>query len=398
MGTEAAVETLRPVRIRRIRLMAIRAPLTFQRTLSKGAVSVGSADPSVGAPVLILVETDDGTVGYGQVRPPTPWLGETTEGILAAIRHYYSRVLFESDVLAYEQLPDLLEARLPGNTVARAGLEMALLDLIGKRVGLPVYALLGGSRRDIPLDWSISLNPPQRMLEEALTGVRKYGVSIICLKAGPSERWREDVEVFRAVRQAVGPDVEIGMDPNEGYDLPTALRVTRALAGERIAYLEQPLPRHQLSDLRALRGQAGVPILLDESAITLADAYRAVEAEAGDGLVLKIWKSGGLTGARKMAAVASAGGRLATVGGVAHGSLLEAAACAHLYASLGSPAMAAEFALGLNVVDVDPIAKQPEDFVLRDGRTRVPDSPGLGITIDEAAAEDIAVVNHAVEA
>lgn len=397
MTPHAAVEPAARIHLRRIDLTAIRVRLTFQRTLSKGAVSAGSSDPTVGAPVLIRLESDEGVVGYGQVRPPTPWLGETTDSIIAAIRHYYAPVLLGSDAAAWELLPGLLEARLPGNSVARAGLEMALLDLVGKRLEMPVYAVLGGGRREIPLDWSISLNPPERMVDEALTGVKKYGVSIICLKAGPAERWQEDVAAFKAVRGAVGSEVEIGMDPNEGYDLPTALRVTRALESERIAYMEQPLPRDQLAELRALRGQAGVPVLLDESAITLADAYRAVTAGAGDGLVLKLWKSGGITGARKMATIAAAGGALATVGGVAHGSLLEAAACAHLYSSLPAPALAAEFALGLNVVDSDPVARQPAEFVLAGGKTRAPELPGLGIQVDEAVVAEIALVRHTVE-
>lgn len=386
-----------PVRVRRIEVRPIRVQLTFQRTLAKGAVSVGGSDPSVGAPVLIRVESDDGAVGYGQVRPPTPWLGESTDSIVSAIRHYYGPVVLEHDAAEWELMPARLEARLPGNTVARAGLEMALLDLVARRRGLPVYALFGGSRRDIPLDWSISLNPSERMLEEALTGVRRYGVGIICLKAGPSERWAEDVAVFKAVRAAVGPDVEIGMDPNEGYDLPTALRVCAALESERIAYLEQPLPRDQLDGLRILRGRAGAPILLDESAITLADSQRAIAAGAADGLVLKLWKSGGIVGARRMANVAGAAGVQATVGGVAHGSLLEAAACAHLYCSLPDPALAAEFALGLNVVDRDPIAVQPPHFTLVEGRSRVPESPGLGIEIDEAAVHEISLATHSVE-
>lgn len=386
-----------PVRVRRIELRPLRVKLTFQRTLSKGAVAVGGSDPSVGAPVLIKVESDDGAVGYGQVRPPTPWLGETTEGIVSAIRHYYGPVVLEHDAAEWELLPARLEARLPANTVARAGLEMALLDLVGRRLDTPVYALFGGSPREIPLDWSISLNPPERMIEEALKGVREYGVGIICLKAGPGERWAEDVEVFKAVRGAVGPEVEIGMDPNEGYDLPTALRVAQALEPERVAYLEQPLQRDQLDGLRALRSRAGTPILLDESAISLADAQRALVAAAGDGLVLKIWKSGGIVGARRMATLAGAAGVLATVGGVAHGSLLEAAACAHLYASLPSPALAAEFALGLNVVDRDPIAIQPPQFVLAGGKTAVPAGPGLGIAIDVDAVREHTLATHVVE-
>jgi L-alanine-DL-glutamate epimerase-like enolase superfamily enzyme len=397
MNKELAAAMVPMIEIRRLEVIPIRVRLTFQRKLSKGQVSLGGADPRVGAPVLIRVESAAGVVGVGQVRPPTPWLGESTDSIVSAVRDYYGPSILRTDAAETELLGRRLDAVLPGNTVARAGLEMAVLDLVGKTLGLPVYSLLGGARREIPLDWSISLNASEVMVAEAMKGVNQHGVGIICLKAGPSRRWREDVEVFRAVRAAVGQEVEIGIDPNEGYDLPTAIRVLRELEPERVAYVEQPLPRSDLDGFRILRGQAGVPILLDESAITLLDAFRAVQSGAGDALVLKIWKSGGILGARKMAALADAAGVGVTVGGVAHGSLLEAAACAHLYSSLEAPGFAAEFALGLNVVDNDPIAKQPDGFVLANGTTTAPAGPGLGIEVDPAAVEEVALARHTVE-
>jgi muconate cycloisomerase len=222
-------------------------------------------------------------------------------------------------------------------------------------------------------------------------------VRAICLKVGPSERWREDIEVFQQVRSAVGTDVAIGMDPNEGYDLPTMLRVIRGLQDDEIAYIEQPLPRYDLDGLRLLRSQGGAPVFVDESAITLADAFRVISSGACDALVLKLWKSGGFAGARKMAALAEAAGARTTLGGVAQGSILEAAACAHLYASLGVPPMAAEFVLGLNVVDDDPIVALPDSFAVKNGTAEVPAGPGLGVEVDMAAARELALASITIE-
>ncbi len=389
--------TQRALTIRRVEVIPIRVRLSFKRTLSKGPVSEGAADPIVGAPVLVRIETDGGAVGYAQVRPPTPWLGETTESIIAAIRRYYGPAIIGLSVHDRQEALRRFDAMLPRNSVAQAALEIALHDVAGRALGVPVYALLGGSRQEIPLDWSVSLNPDEKMVEESVRAVRQHGVRIICLKVGPRERWAADVAIFKAVRGAVGPDVEIGIDPNEGYDAATTIRVLRQLESDHVAYVEQPLPRADVAGLRALRGASDAPLLIDESAITLAETLHVIQASACDGIVLKLWKTSGLTGARAMGALAHSAGLSTTIGGVAHGSVLEAAACAHLYSSLPARAMAAEFVLGLNVVDLDPVVGLPADFTPRNGSVITPDGPGLGVEVDMEKVGEIALGRYSVE-
>ena len=385
------------VTIRRIEVLPVKSKLTFHRVLSKGAVSSAHDADWVGDPVIVRLESADGVIGTSQVRPPIPWLGETTQSIVSSIQHYYAPTLLGANVAEREATMLRLERLLPGNTVALAGLDIAMHDLVARSYGIPVYALLGGAQVTIPLDWSVSLNPAQKIVAEAARAVHEFGVRTVCLKVGPSERWREDIKVFRQVRSEVGGDVAIGMDPNEGYDLPTTLRVIRGLQDDEIAYLEQPLPRHDLDGLRLLRSQGGAPVFVDESAITLADAFRVISSGACDAVVLKLWKSGGFAGARKMAALAEAAGAGTTLGGVAQGSVLEAAACAHLYASLGVPPMAAEFVLGLNVVDDDPIVALPDGFAIKNGTAEVPAGPGLGVEADMAAARELALATIIIE-
>jgi L-alanine-DL-glutamate epimerase-like enolase superfamily enzyme len=383
--------------IQRVEIMPLKVQLTFRRTLSKGVVAGGDARPWVGDPVLIKVESVDGVIGFGQVRPPTPWLGETTDSIVAALRHYYGPALIGANALELELIGPMLERLLPANSVALAGIDMALHDLVGRTVGLPVYALRGGTRRSIPLDWSISLNPVDSMVDEAARAVSEFGVRTICLKMGPSAHWEEDIATFKRVRSAVGHGVEIGVDPNEGYDLSTTLRELRALEDERVAYVEQPLHRDDHEGLRLLRAQGMAPLLIDESAIHASDVQRLIAHGCCDGLVLKLWKSGGFSGVRRMATLAEAAGLQTTLGGVAHGSMIEAAACAHVYSSLAVQPMAGEFILGLNVVDVDPIATAASDFTIKDGCVFAPSAPGLGIEVDLDAARKRALATFTVD-
>jgi L-alanine-DL-glutamate epimerase-like enolase superfamily enzyme len=391
------VETVPAVTIRRVEIMPLKVQLKFRRTLSKGVVAGDDARPWVGDPVLIKVESTDGVAGFGQVRPPTPWLGETTDSIVAALRHYYGPALIGANALERELLGPALNRLLPSNSVALAGIDIALHDLVGKTYGLPVYALLGGTRRSIPLDWSISLNPLDSMVAEAVRAVSEFGVRTICLKMGPSARWEEDIATFKRVRSEVGPSVEIGIDPNEGYDLSTTLRVVRSLENERVAYVEQPMHRDDHEGLRLLRAQGAAQLLIDESAIHASDVQRLIAHGCCDGLVLKLWKSGGFSGVRQMATLAEAAGLQTTLGGVAHGSIIEAAACAHVYSSLAAQPMAAEFVLGLNVVDVDPISSASADFSVKDGNVSAPSAPGLGVEVDLEAAKHHALATFTVD-
>ena len=388
----------RAVPIRVVEILPLRLPLRFKRTLSKGVVAGAGRPDWVADPVLVRVESEDGLSGYGQVRPPIPWLGETTASIATSIRHGYAPLLVGADALQREALATAMEAALPGNSVARAAIDIALHDLVGRTLGTPVSSLLGGSPQEIHLDWSISLNPPDAMLAEADQAVKRYGVSLLCVKMGPSSHWRADVEIFRAIRAAVGPDVEIGIDPNEGYDLSTCLRVLRLLESDRVAYVEQPLLRDDVEGLIALRRQGLAPVYLDESASHPSEVQRLIVAGGCDGIVLKLWKSGGFGGARRMAVLAEANGVHTTIGGVAQGSIIEAAACAHLAASLAVPPLGAEFILGLNVVDDDPFTALPPEMTPSAGRALPPSGPGLGVEVDIEAARSLALADIVVDA
>jgi L-alanine-DL-glutamate epimerase-like enolase superfamily enzyme len=386
-----------PVIVRLVEVLPLRLPLRFRRTLSKGVVAGDGRPDWVADPVLVRVESAEGVSGYGQVRPPIPWFGETTAGIVTALRHCYAPLVVGHDITERETIGAAMEAALPGNPVARCALEVALHDLVARSHGIAVHSLLGGPSREIELDWSISLNPLDAMVAEAEQAVTRYGVSLLCLKMGPAPRWREDVETFRAVRAAVGPGVEIGVDPNEGYDLATTLRLLRTLEEESVAYVEQPLPRDDVEGLIALRRLGLAPVYLDESASHLSEAQRLIVKGGCDGVVLKLWKSGGFLGAQRLAALADLGGVRTTLGGVAQGSVLEAAACAHLASSLVKPPLGAEFILGLNVVDTDPLVPLPDEMRPVAGRVIPPRGPGLGVEVDIEAARSLALADLVVE-
>jgi L-alanine-DL-glutamate epimerase-like enolase superfamily enzyme len=377
------------VKIERIDVVVTGLTTRVRRMMSSGPYDTGDATSLLGKPVLVRIHAD-GVVGYGQVRPTAPghFVADTVHSVVAAITEIYGPYLLGRDVLDLDRTWADFDNLLPGNSNARAALDYALHDAAGKALGLPVHKLIGGlCQETIPLEWSVSLAPRETMVEDAVRAVEEFGIGVLCLKAGAPDGWRQDVANFAAVRDRVGPDVVIGVDPNTGWQVSETIAAMRALAPMDLGYVEQPIARRDLAGLARIRRAAeGVPIMADESLFTLEDALQLARSEAVDVLCIKLYKTGGIRMAKRITAVAQAANMRVNVGGLAVQSQLEAAAGAHFCASIpaGSVMPGAEFIFGLGVVDMDPLVGST-DFVIRDGHVRPPDGPGLGIEIDETA-------------
>jgi L-alanine-DL-glutamate epimerase-like enolase superfamily enzyme len=239
---------------------------------------------------------------------------------------------------------------------------------------------------------------PKKMVDDAERAVHEFGIKVLCIKAGHPSGWREDAKHFRLVREAVGEDVTIGMDPNTGWSVPEALQALHGLKEHRVDYLEQPVKRHDLAGMAAIRRAAtGVPLMADEACQSIHDAHAIIAAEAADVLCIKLYKHGGITPARKIAAIAEAGNIKINCGGLAVLSQLEAAAGAHFYATRPAEHVmpAGEFIFGLGVIGPDPLAPA-SDFVVKDGHVTPPSGPGFGITIDENALDELTLLKESV--
>jgi L-alanine-DL-glutamate epimerase-like enolase superfamily enzyme len=225
------------------------------------------------------------------------------------------------------------------------------------------------------------------MVRDALRAIEEFNVPVLCMKAGGPSGWRRDAHNFAAIRKMIGADIKLGVDPNCGWHLSDAKRAISAMAEEQLDYVEQPIERRDFAGLATLRDYMdGIPLMADESLMTLRDAYELAQARAVDVFCIKLYKVGGLKCAKKIAAVAEASGTLLNVGGLAAFSQLEAAAAAHFYASTPPEHMmpAGEFLFGVGAIGPDPLVPET-DFVVKDGHVTLPDRPGLGIEINERA-------------
>jgi L-alanine-DL-glutamate epimerase-like enolase superfamily enzyme len=376
--------------IDRIEIFVTALTTRVQRIFSSGSYDTGPMEELLGKPVLVKLYAD-GVIGCAQIRPISPghFVADTTHSVVAAIREIYGPALIGKSIFDLESIDAMFASRLAGNPAARAVLDIAVRDAQGKALDTPLYNLIGGCCQPrIPLEWSVSMaEDTSTMVAEAKRAVDEFGIRVLCLKMAHRKGWRQDVKNFEAVRRAVGDDVMIGVDPNTGWTLADALSCIRELRRLDLGYIEQPIARRDLEGLAEVRRAAdGVPVMADEALFTLQDAYALAQARAVDAFCIKLYKVGGITAARKIAAVAEAANIQLNCGGLAVQSQLEAAAGAHFYASTPQHRMlgAAEFLFGLNTIAKDPLVPET-DFVARDGHVNVPSGPGLGITIDEGA-------------
>jgi L-alanine-DL-glutamate epimerase-like enolase superfamily enzyme len=390
------------MRIERIEICVTDLKTRLQRQRSTGPYDTGAPGALLGKPVLVKIFAE-GIVGYGQIRPLAPHhsMPDTYATMISMIKHVCGPRLIGQRIFDVEGIHALFDNLAPANYMARAAIDAALYDAIGKATNQPVYNLIGGlAQPRIPLEWSISMAAdPKKMVADAERALHEFGIKVLCIKSGHPDGWQQDAKHFRAIREAVGTDATIGMDPNTGWTVADTLQALRALQEHRVDYLEQPVKRHDLAGMAAIRRAAtGVPLMADESCLSIQDAHAIVAAEAADVLCIKLYKHGGITPARKIAAIAEAANVKINCGGLAVLSQLEAAAGAHFYASrpAGQVMPAGEFIFGLGVIGPDPLVPQTE-FVVKDGHVVPPSGPGLGVTVDETALDALTLLKETVQ-
>lgn len=335
----------------------------------------------VGDHVLTRVHTDEGIIGYGEGAPMVSYSDETQKDILNGVLDYLAPAVVGMDPFDLEAIHHRMEQVLPGHHFAKASIDLALYDIMGKKLNVPAYQLLGGKVRDhIPLAWVVGIGGIDEMVEEAVSYVNRYGFETVKLKIGREPQ--KDLDVVREVRAALGPNVKIRVDANQGYDVSTAIKTLRKMEQYDLELVEQPVAKWNILGMAEVAAALDTPIEADESMFGYHDAMTLIKLKACDIINIKIMKPCGLYGSKKVAAVAEAAGLTCLIG-----SMVEfgpgTAAGLHFAAAHRVVAHACEqvggFLFAGDVVE--------EDFGLSavvNGSLKVPEGPGLGITMKEA--------------
>jgi len=246
--------------------------------------------------VFIRLETETGLVGWGCSAPDTV-TSETKQTVLKSFE-VAKRLVIGCDPTRINLVNYALDSDLQGNPSLKASVNLAMYDIIGKMAGMPLFRLLGGYREKIETSVTIGLNSTDLMVKKAKQIVFD-GFSIIKIKCGVNVE--KDIENILAIREAVGSTIKLRLDANEGYSVEEALRVIKAIEekGADIELLEQPTKASYLYSLKEVTHQSPVPIMADETALTLKDSVKLLKHEIADMINIKLMKIGGLTNAVK---------------------------------------------------------------------------------------------------
>jgi muconate cycloisomerase len=333
---------------------------------------------------FVRVETRGGLVGWGEAAclgGPT-WSEESVESVQATIERYLAPWLVGRDADAIEPIRREMARRVQGNPFARAAVEMALWDVNGRALGVPVHRLLGGRVRDrVPLSWSLAVTSPEAEIEEAREKTA-LGHRIFKIKTA-AHPVAHDVERVRRIREAVGPDVALRVDANQGWDRPTALAAIRALEPHGLDFVEQPVPRWDLDGMAEIARRVSVPIMADESCASPHDALAIARLGGVSILALKVTKSAGLLGAMAVARIAEAAGMTCYVGCMIETSLGTAA---YLHVALAAAPVTWGCELFGPLLLKADVVRRPVQYA--DGAILALDGPGLGVEIDETALKN----------
>jgi L-alanine-DL-glutamate epimerase-like enolase superfamily enzyme len=322
--------------------------------------------------VLLKVYTDNGLVGLGEAAPDPEVTGETQESALQVLQRA-APSLAGRDPFALEALLQGFEEEFYGQPSAMAALDMALYDLQGKALGVPVHQLLGGMARPaMDIYPVVPLMPPQEMADLAALFVRQ-GFLALKLKVGTNPD--EDQARVQAVRQAVGSEVRLRIDVNQGWHTAqVAIPAIRRLSRYHVEWIEQPVDAEDLDALAEVTQAVKVPIMVDEGCLTPQDALAVVYKGAANLINIKLMKCGGLYRALQVCAIAEAAGIPCIVGSMGESSIASAAGL-HLFAARQN--LIAGEVIGPLFLEGD-IAT---GFETDGNRALVPLRPGLGVQL-----------------
>ena len=323
--------------------------------------------------IIIKVITDTGETGFGSAPPTAVITGDSQDSIVAAIRDTLGPKLIGKDIDNLEEIMTILDQAMLHNSSAKAALDIAVYDLFGQLHQIPLYKLFGGYRNTLTTDLTISVNAPEEMVRDALEAVAA-GYDELKIKVGTDAAL--DLKRVQAIRVAVGYDVKIRLDANQGWTPKEAVRTIRRFEEMALAIelIEQPVKAHDFDGLRYITESVETDVMADEAAFGPYEVFKLLSMSACDLINIKLMKAGGLHNALKIANFAETLGIPCMMG-----CMLES--------KVGITA-AASLAAGKRIVnraDLDAAVLLAQDPVVggvsfNKNQIILPDVPGLGIT------------------
>lgn len=251
--------------------------------------------------VLVRITTNEGIVGFGECSPYMPINGESQDTCFT-VGGYFARLLKGKNALDIPGNIAAMDATIYGNSSIKSAFDMALYDIAAQHAGLPLYKFIGGeNNKTIVTDYTVSIGEPGKMAADALK-IQADGYPAIKVKLGKDGK--KDVERIRAIRKAVGNDIPVRIDANQGWSVEEAITTLKALSQFDIQHCEEPIPRWAFMQLPRVKQESPIAIMADECCGDDHDAERLIALKACDYMNIKLGKSGGIYKGLKMVRMA----------------------------------------------------------------------------------------------
>jgi muconate/chloromuconate cycloisomerase len=334
--------------------------------------------------VVLRMTTDDGLCGLGETDPHPGFAAESPETVMQVIRRYLGPAVLGMDPGNLVALHTKMDSVVSGSPFAKAPIDIAAYDLLGQAWGVPVYQLLGGQVRDrVPMIWPIGGGTPEENVQEVVTKLEE-GYRTLHVKLGALSP-EEDIARIKAIRAAVGPDIFIMVDINQGWDRSTALRTIRQLEKFNLSIIEQPVPAWDIESMAKIQATVDTPISADEALHSTHQAVELIRRDAAHAFSLKNGKCGGLFRTRQIAAIIEAAGWPCFVNSMIEMGI-SVAASLHLAASVPNlighgHALMSNLRIKEDILVEDSFQYDDEDILVPQ------DCKGLGVKIDEEKLE-----------
>lgn len=290
-------------------------------------ISLGTIDHSISA--IVKIETDEGLVGYGEGSPGILITGETLKGTSECIE-LFEKQLIGVDPLDIEKVHSVMNSVAAHAPSAKTAIDIACYDLLGKKANLPLYKLLGGYASAVQTDMTIGLDTPEVMKNKAKLAISQ-GFDTLKIKVGTGSD--SDIARLKAIREAIGSQVKIRLDANQGWKPKEAVNMINRLSEYDIELVEQPVAYHDIDGLAFVTKNVTTPIMSDESCFNSNDALRLIRAHAVDFVNIKLMKCGGIHEAIKINSICEAAGIECMIGCMVEETNIGVTAAAHLAAA-----------------------------------------------------------------
>lgn len=359
------------MKIVKIEVLSVKVPTKKTYEVSFGTITSSEA-------VLVKIYTDENIIGIGESDPLPKFSRETQATVETVIEEYLAPAVIGLDPFDMENIHAKMNTTIDGNPFAKAAIDLALHDVMGKALSIPVYRLLGGlNQRKIPVIWPLGHDKPERNAKDALKRV-KQGFKTLMIKVG-AENPDKDLERVKKVREVVGEDVNLILDANQGWHPKEAIGIIKEIERYNLTFVEQPVSSWDFNGMADVRKSVQTPISADESLFSLHDAIKLIENKSADIFSIKTGKHGGIHNAKKIAALAEAKGIPCFIN-----SMIElgvsVAASLHFAVSTSQILTCGHSLMSPLRLEGD-ILETP--IQIKDGFIEVQDKPGLGVELSQ---------------